>query len=103
MTTGVLEDAGDFLVIRPVDNHGGHGTATHVNHHRVLAGPRQHGLLRFVSFTHRVSVPNRLNLSPALKKAATAQAQLRLLGLLEKRIGKRGDHQKNLQDIAQVL
>jgi len=56
-------------------------TAAHgVDHHRVLAGLRQHGLLQFVGFTHRVSVPNTLKPASALKKVLKAQVQLRFLG-----------------------
>ena len=57
-----------------------HATAHRVDHHRLLAGLRQRGLLRIVGFTHRVSVPNRLKSSPALKKTAKTQVQLRFLG-----------------------
>jgi hypothetical protein len=56
-------------------------SATHrIGHHRVFAGLRQHSLLRFVGFTHRVSLPNQLNPAPALKKPARALGQLRFLG-----------------------
>ncbi len=54
-----------------------HATTHRVGHHRVLTGLRKRGLLRFVSFTHRVSVPNLLKPSPVLKKTATPQGQLR--------------------------
>ena len=59
-------------------------TATHrVDHHRLLAGLRQRGLLRFVGFTHRVSLPNSINPAPALKKTAMVQGQLRFLGSVQ--------------------
>ena len=57
-----------------------HAAAHRVDHHRVLAGLRQHGLLRIVSFTHRVSVPNTFKPAPMLNKTTTAQTQLRFLG-----------------------
>ncbi len=57
-----------------------HASTQRVDHHRVFASLRQHGLLRFVRFTHQVSLPNSLNPSPALKKSAKTQTQLRFLG-----------------------
>jgi len=51
-----------------------HTAAHRVDDHRVLAGLRQHRPLRFVGFTHRVSVPNSPNPAPALKKTAVAHA-----------------------------
>ena len=49
-----------------------HPASHRVGHHRRVAGLRQRGLLRFVSFIHRVSVPKTLNPAPALKKSARA-------------------------------
>ncbi|MDE2452728.1 MAG: hypothetical protein KGL43_03970, partial [Burkholderiales bacterium] len=41
------------------------------------------GLLRFIGFTHRVSVPNSFKSAPALKKSATSRLQLPDLGLTQ--------------------
>ena len=57
-----------------------HAPTHRVDGHCVLAGLRQRGLLRFVGFTHRVSVPNSLKPAPALKKSDSARVQLRFLG-----------------------
>ena len=57
-----------------------HAATQCVNHQHVLDGLRQRGLLRLVGFTLGVSVPNRLKSSPALKKTAKTQVQLRFLG-----------------------
>ncbi|MDE2399277.1 MAG: hypothetical protein KGM91_27865, partial [Burkholderiales bacterium] len=47
---------------------------------------RQHGLLRFIGFTHRVSVPNSFKSAPALKKSATSRLQLPDLGSVDARV-----------------
>jgi hypothetical protein len=67
-----------------------HTAAHRVDDHRVLAGLRQHRLLRLVGFTHRVSVPNSPNPAPALKKTAAAQAQLQDLGSSQQASSKPG-------------
>jgi len=58
-----------------------HSPAHRVGHHHVLAGLRQRGLLRFVGFTHRVSLPKLDKPAPVLKIQACAHRQLPFLGL----------------------
>jgi hypothetical protein len=78
---GLRADDSDGRGAGGSDQAGARNRATHAFPARVYGGRlRQRGLLRFVGFNHRVRVPNRLRSSPALKKTAKTQIQLRSLG-----------------------